>query len=539
MIILHDRYSTVQEKTGAARVAFRASRWVHKYIGLGLILFMIWMSVSGILMNHPRLISGVSVPAWLLPPQYVTQNWNRSALINLVYSPSNPQIAYAAGKLGIYKSEDGARTFRSMMDGLPDSWYYRKTRHLLLLEDLNLLLAATDGGLYVCDPREEKWRHVPLGAADEKVVKVIEVKENLVAVTPSHVYVSPKPPAELRFTPASLKRAGYTNRISLVKLFFDLHDGKVWGLTGKLLFDLTGLILIFLSVSAFYAWYFPWQRRRQKNSVLLANPHSRKVFKFLFKYHLKIGIWIAVILLVIGGTGLFMRPPLLVALAGRSIPAGAYPGFLENNPWLEKIQNALYDAVEDKFVLQCTDGFWASSADFSAPFRKTALPAPVFVMGATVFEPYGTGGFLVGSFSGIYHVERATGKSIDLLTNQEAADVSAIRPAEFMVTGYFTTPDGEAFITTHKQGLVPLGAAERGDRFNMPEAMRANIRMPLWNYLFEIHNGRFFQDLVGKYYILILPLGSLLFLLITLTGIYDWLFQNVLRKRFNNGVLRP
>jgi len=47
--------------------------------------------------------------------------------------------------------------------------------------------------------------------------------------------------------------------------------------------------------------------------------------------------------------------------------------------------------------------------------------------------------------------------------------------------------------------------------------------MPLWNWLFEIHNGRFFKDLIGEWYILIVPLGSLLFVLITLSGVYDWI----------------
>ena len=54
--------------------------------------------------------------------------------------------------------------------------------------------------------------------------------------------------------------------------------------------------------------------------------------------------------------------------------------------------------------------------------------------------------------------------------------------------------------------------------------------MPLWNYLFEIHNARFFKDVVGGLYILIIPLGSLLLLLITLSGIYDWIFLKVLRR---------
>ena len=151
-------------------------------------------------------------------------------------------------------------------------------------------------------------------------------------------------------------------------------------------------------------------------------------------------------------------------------------------------------------------------------------------MGATVFEPHGEGGYRVGSFNGIYHWQRANGQSIDLLTGRTAENVSAVRPGDVMVTGYFETPEGEAFINTHEQGILPVGTGERAGRFAMPEEAVTGYRMPLWNWLFEIHNGRFFKGLIGSFYILVVPLGSLLFLLITLSGVYDWVYLNVLRK---------
>ncbi len=55
--------------------------------------------------------------------------------------------------------------------------------------------------------------------------------------------------------------------------------------------------------------------------------------------------------------------------------------------------------------------------------------------------------------------------------------------------------------------------------------------MPLWNYLFEVHNGRFFREWLGGGYILIVPLGALLLVLITLTGVYDWLRNQLARRR--------
>lgn len=137
---------------------------------------------------------------------------------------------------------------------------------------------------------------------------------------------------------------------------------------------------------------------------------------------------------------------------------------------------------------------------------------------------------LVGSFNGLYRWERSSGRSINLLTGQEAQDVSPVRPAQEMITTFFTTPQGEAFVNTHQQGLMPIGSAWIRDRFALPDEMGTSYRMPLWNYLFEIHNGRFFKDLIGAAYILLVPLGFLLFVMITLSGAFDWVYLQVIRK---------
>ena len=46
---------------------YKISKWFHKYLGLVLILFLIWESLSGILMNHPELISSISVSKMVSP----------------------------------------------------------------------------------------------------------------------------------------------------------------------------------------------------------------------------------------------------------------------------------------------------------------------------------------------------------------------------------------------------------------------------------------------------------------------------------------
>src|SRR3990172_11767138 len=146
------KFST-KSKYDSMQLIFKVTKLLHKYIGLILILFMLWMAISGILMNHPDLISSISVPGWLVPEQYHIKNWNRSSLINLVFSAKDPRVAYLAGKQGIWKSEDGGFSFSPMMNGLPNTDYYRKTKHLLYLKDSDVLLVATFRGLFFCNTK--------------------------------------------------------------------------------------------------------------------------------------------------------------------------------------------------------------------------------------------------------------------------------------------------------------------------------------------------------------------------------------------------
>ena len=136
----------------------------------------------------------------------------------------------------------------------------------------------------------------------------------------------------------------------------------------------------------------------------------------------------------------------------------------------------------------------------------------------------------MGSFSGLFHWQRHNAQSIDLITNEAVSGPATLRPGDHMITSYFRTPEGEEFVATFEQGIVAVGDARRNGRFQVPQTLTAEFSMPMWNYLFEIHNGRFFKDLVGGLYILIIPLGSLLLLLITLSGIYDWLFLKIRRR---------
>ena len=94
--------------------SLKISRWLHKYLGLVLLLFLAWMSLSGILLNHPNLIQNVSVHRIFVPKQYQPNNWNRSSLKGIEYM-GDSLLLY--GRQGVYLSHDKGQSFTTFMKG--------------------------------------------------------------------------------------------------------------------------------------------------------------------------------------------------------------------------------------------------------------------------------------------------------------------------------------------------------------------------------------------------------------------------------------
>ena len=88
------------------------------------------------------------------------------------------------------------------------------------------------------------------------------------------------------------------------------------------------------------------------------------------KYHNKIGIYAAFFLALIALTGMFVRPPLLIAIASKSVPSSCYPASDLENPWKGKIRNAVYNSIDKTLIVATNDGFFQGPADFSMPFKK-------------------------------------------------------------------------------------------------------------------------------------------------------------------------
>ncbi len=575
---------------------FGKSKWIHKWVGLLLMLYCMWMASSGILLNHPGLISSISIPASLIPPQYRVHDWNRGTLKCAVFSTINPSIGFTAGTLGVFVTEDGGASFRLLDRDFPTDQAHRATAALHLTElssgmpagavsgdsggqyGSDRLFAATVGGLYVLeDPLDPdaQWTHIPLPSpADEMgegCIAFVEASANqLIIFTNSNAYQIDPVAEEISAERMTIHRmdeaVSHTSdgeQISLVQPFFELHSGSIFGLAGRLLFDLVGLIVIFLSITAFYLWYFPGAARRTKRRCACVGQSSesdsvesktqtgaastkaqltkkRFVFAFFFKYHLKLGIWVSPILIIMAGTGFFLRPPTLILLTLVTVPSWVLPGHTSSeNKWHNRIFNVMYHAQDHTITLESSDGYWHGVADLSEPLELIELHLPIHVMGANVLQNDPERGYIVGSFCGLFRVDQDTGSIADLVTGEVDPAISVMRSSEHMASGYFVTPDGDAYVTLYHQGIRPIVDTASHDsaevagltHFAMPVEIAADYRMPLWDFMFELHNGRVFRDWIGNWYLLVPPLGSALFMLIALTGIYDWLFLKLSKIR--------
>ncbi len=282
------------------KIIYKISKWIHKYIGLILLLFIAWMSISGILLNHPGIFRYISVSKPFIPQSYYPKNWSRSSLKGIVYDEKNKEQFYVYGRQGVYLTTDNGNNFMPFMEGeYPQKAWTRRTHHIYSDTNNNIFLAGTNSGLYRFDNESDKWKKVALPSQDEPIFKILKMEDNLLLISSSSLLVSKY--NELNFTQHFPDKISPKNdRVSLVTLFLKLHDGGILGKFGHILWDIWGLIFFFLSLSAFYIWFYPkkWKRNYKKRKQK-ASKKEKKQRSFYLKYHKKLGLYVAVFLLII------------------------------------------------------------------------------------------------------------------------------------------------------------------------------------------------------------------------------------------------
>lgn len=509
-----NRYKNVQKKAGP-RGNTTLSRRLHRYMGLVLSIAGVYMALSGILLNHEHLIEGMNWPGRLLPSDMKVTNWGRSAVTTAI--PWKEGRRLMGGRLGVVVAFSDGQC-RPMNRGLGEAVRHR-TVHSLYYDGDSLTLAGGARGLFRWNGTE--WTKL---GVDEPVVSILETPRGITAFSRSGAWVV----TEQRVVPVvSFRRAAtgvLSGKMSMVRFFFDLHSGALFGLPGRLVMDGVALLLLLFSLGGL-AIYFRLLRRPGLRMM-------KRPLRFLHRLHLLrfpyVGWFFIATLLLLSATGFFMRPPFIMALAGKYISVPFHQEPVDTTRWHGQIERVVHDPARDTLIVQAGGVLYEGPLKLDAPFRPLVASMPVHPMGVTALAIDSDGTYLVGSFSGLVVWDRRHNRWYEYFSQRPVAGMVVRQQGPFQVNGHFPWK-GRDVIVDYRKGLFFLDTG--GTFLPMPREFHHATTFSLWNFAFELHNGRIYKSLFPRLYILHNPLAAIGFTLLAVTGILILARRGLLRKK--------
>ncbi len=544
----------------------------HRWLGLVLSVFMLVFCVSGIILNHREVFSGCEVSRKWLPASYHIKNFNNGVVKGTVVknqktasdsteqsltveknpsvhanSSESPDSVLVYGCAGVFLTDSRLSTWQDFNAGLPESIDERNVRHVVKAKDGSLWCAALRD-VYRYDENSHRWKKVELPGNEERIMDVALAKDSMtvVALTRSRVFTivpfvqygeivkigkssSETYRVESKIIPAPKK---YEPKTTLFKLVWHLHSGEFFGLPGKLVVDAIALVLIVLSITGILLFILPYGIRRAKKLAAKARmKRLGKLFAWNMKWHNKIGYVTIVLTLWIAITGMCLRPPLMVPLVLSKLPQAVGE---DGNVWQDKLRAIRWDAVQGDWLVSTSEGFLRVDEDFSqAPKMLPDDECPkLSPMGVTVWESDGKGGWIVGSFRGIYRwnpVNHSLNQILDYFTGKPSEETSMIPISDNLVCGYSEDfLGGKPLVFDFAKGVedakgqaVALCNDEPKTSRNeesMSDLICETAPMSLWNVALELHVGRCYSPFLGPLSDLFVFLSGLLITLVLLSG---------------------
>jgi len=493
--------------------ALKIYKKLHKWPAIVIAFFAIIFAFSGIIMNHRQLFSPVDVSRKLLPPNYTYKNWNLAAVRGSLQTGENDFLVY--GNIGIWKSDGGFQQFSDFNQGFPKGTDNRKIYSIVQLE--NKLFAGTHMGLYNRNTNDGEWEKVLLPVRETRIAD-LGLKNDTLLVLTRH-YLLKSADGKIFETVQLPEPLGYERKAGLFETFWQLHSGELFGLTGKLIVDLLGIVTIFLSVTGLLHFFFPKIiRNRKKKEKEVTSLVSAK--KTNLHWHNVVGYVFVLFLIINTFSGMHLRPPLLIAIASKQV--GIIPGTHMDspNPWFDKLRRIQWDEDAKQYIFSTSEGFYFADEKLDKTLQPAFSQPPVSVMGCNVLKPLGNKIYLVGSFSGMFLWNIETGAVADFFTQQPYVEPEGMQsPIGANMAAGFVEGNNTAFWFDYNSGAQRLASVSFPE---MPEEIRKASPMSLWNVSLELHTGRVFEHLIGPFYILIVPLAGICILLVLISGFLLW-----------------
>lgn len=493
----------------------RRAKWWHRWLGLTATVFLLVFASSGILLNHREGLRYMDIPRSVLPSAYRFSNWSLGAIKGGVQLAPDSILLY--GSSGVWLTDSLHRAFAPYTQGMEEGIENRLITNLVRTARGEYFALATYE-LYHLDKATATWRSISdrLGAK-ERFTDLATQGDSLVVQTRSDLFVSSAPYSEFERRELGAP-IGYKPKVGLFRTLWTLHSGELFGLVGQLFVDLLGSLCIFLALTGLVLTFFPRMiRKRRKERADDSRP--KRIFKLSFELHNKLGVWFLICLIALTLTGMFLRPPLLIAVVkGKHSPL-PWTHQDSPNPWKDKLRSLRYDDKRREWLFYTSEGFYTSATLDAVPRQLApSLVPPVSFMGTTVFQPLQGDYWLVGSFSGLYAWDRATGMSINLYTKQrhDREPRGGMPSFSYSVAGFCDLFSGKPIVFDYNRGAESLVA---GQSFAPQIAELEDGRISLWHTALEAHVGRIYTFL-PSWMVQIFIFASGCFMLATLLSGY-------------------
>ena len=235
---------------------YKKLKKLHRWPALIAAIILVLFSISGILLNHRDLISPFTLEREYLPTKYHYSNWNLASIKDGISLTKNRKIIF--GNIGLLETTDNFKTFKNFNQGLPTGVDGKKVNDLILTSK-NILLAATNSGIYKRVSTKMRWKKLHFKENRFKNFETIFEKDGLITAAHRHGIIqfllssiensSPLKAQKINLLPPN----SILENLSLFKMIWFLHSGEIFGHFGKYVVDFLSITMIFLTITGLYA----------------------------------------------------------------------------------------------------------------------------------------------------------------------------------------------------------------------------------------------------------------------------------------------
>lgn len=460
-------------------------RNIHKYLGLFLFPIIFLLVCSGIVLNHRKQFSKFDVSRSILSDSYKYSNWNYGFFKNGLPLDSNRILLY--GTEGVWISNRDS-VISECNQGIDPNADQRKI-HRIIRTSNNQIFAISSYHLYRFKMGEMQWAKVDLPESEDLFIDIESKADTLVILSRSNYYVGlvNDQQQKLSFTVHDLHpTTKYERQHSLFKFIWDLHSGSLWGITGRIVIDIIGLLFLFISFSGFMIWLYKKTIKRNKSNNRSLKD-VRKRFAWYYKYHDKWGYWLLIPFMIITISGTFLRPPFLLFVANSSIAPIPGTNMESENKWKDLLRAIRYDKYNNSWLIYTSDGMYEFKNLWTSERISRLNTPPISVMGLNVMEQINEDEWIIGSFSGLYIWNKTFETYYDALNNNIEAQSYGLPFSNNQVSGLVFYNNEQTILFDYNNGASTIES--KNGFIKMPDKYKTRP-MSLWNLSLEIHTGR-------------------------------------------------